>query len=87
MVAVRVAMKLVAEYRRLADEYRKLSDKLTRPKDKEALELMAHAWDKIASEREDQLRSKAVRELLGYVRQEIVCEPRFTLPAADRLDF
>lgn len=75
-----MAMKLVAEYRKLAEEYRRLSDKLTRPKDKEALELMARAWDNIASEREDRLRSLAVRELLGHVRQEIVREPRFTLP-------
>jgi hypothetical protein len=73
-------MKLVAEYRKLAGEYRRLSDKLTRPKDKEALELMARAWDNIASEREDRLRSLAVRELLGHVRQEIVRGPWFALP-------
>jgi hypothetical protein len=42
-------MKLVAEYRQFAEEYRKLSKKLVRPTDKEALELMARAWDKIAT--------------------------------------
>lgn len=68
-------MKLVAEYRKLAEEYRRLSDKLTRPKDKEALELMARAWDKIASEREDRFRSHAMRELLGHVHQQTVREP------------
>jgi hypothetical protein len=80
LVAQRVAMKLVAEYRKLAEEYRRLSNKLTRPKDKEALELMARAWDKIASKREDLLRSHATRELLGHVHQQTVREPRFTLP-------
>jgi hypothetical protein len=76
----RVAMKLVAEYRKLAEEYRRLSNKLTRPKDKEALELMARAWDKNASKREDRLRSHAMRELLGHVHQQTVRESRFTLP-------
>ena len=36
-------MKFVVEYRQFAEEYRKLSDKLARPKDKDALELMARA--------------------------------------------
>jgi hypothetical protein len=43
-------MKSVAKYRRFAEEYRKLSEKLTSPKDKEALQLMARAWDSIATE-------------------------------------
>ena len=34
-------------------EYRKLSDKLAGPKDKEALQLMARAWDIVAAERKD----------------------------------
>ena len=65
-------MRLVAEYRRLAEEYRKLSDKLVSPKDKKALQLMARAWDGVATEREDRLLSKAVRELLDRIRQETV---------------
>lgn len=65
-------MKIVAKYRRLAEEYRKLSDKLTSPKDKEALQLMARAWDTVAAERKDRLISKAVRELLDRICQETV---------------
>jgi len=65
-------MKLVAEYRWLAEEYRKLSDKLASPKDKKALQLMARAWDSVATEREDRLLSQAVRELLDRIRQETV---------------
>jgi uncharacterized protein YecT (DUF1311 family) len=51
-------MKSVAKYRRFAEEYRKLSDKLDNPKDKEALQLMARAWDSVACE--DRLISEAV---------------------------
>ena len=46
-------MKSVAKYRQLAEEYRKLSDKLVSPKDKEALQLMARAWDSVAAECDD----------------------------------
>ena len=65
-------MKSVAKYRRLAEEYRKLSDKLVNPKDKQAVPLMARAWDTVAAERKDRLISKAVRELLDRVCQETV---------------
>jgi hypothetical protein len=65
-------MKSVAKYRRLAEEYRKLSDKLVNPKDKQAVQLMARAWDTVATERKDRLISKAVRELLDRVCQETV---------------
>jgi len=65
-------MKSVAKYRQLAEEYRKLSDKLVSPKDKEALQLMARAWDIVAAERKDRLISKAVRELLDRICQETV---------------
>jgi hypothetical protein len=65
-------MKSVAKYRGLAEEYRKLSDKLASPKDKEALQLMARAWDSVAKEYEDRLVSKAVRELLDRICQETV---------------
>ena len=63
-------MKSVAKYRRLAEEYRKLSDKLVNPKDKQAVQLMARAWDTVAVERKDRLISKAVRELLDRICQE-----------------
>jgi hypothetical protein len=49
-------MKFVAECRQFAEEYRKLSDRLDRRKDKDALELMARAWERIATEREDRLK-------------------------------
>ena len=65
-------MKSVAKYRRLAEDYRKLSDKLVNPKDKQAVQLMARAWDTVATERKDRLISKAVRELLDRVCQETV---------------
>lgn len=65
-------MKSVAKYRRLAEEYRKLSDKLVNPKDKQAVQLVARAWDTVATERKDRLISKAVRELLDRVCQETV---------------
>lgn len=65
-------MKSVAKYRQFAEEYRKLSDKLTSPKDKEALKLMARAWDSIAKDCEDRVISKAVRELLDRFCQETV---------------
>ncbi len=48
-------MIFVAEYRERAQEYRKLLHKLTRPKDKEALELMARVWDSIATKRQDRI--------------------------------
>lgn len=50
-------MKFVAEYRQFAEEYRKLLGKVGSPKDKEALELMARAWERISTEREDRLNS------------------------------
>jgi hypothetical protein len=65
-------MKSVAKYRRLAEEYRKLSDKLVNPKDKEALQLMARAWDNVAKECEDRIISQAVRALLDRVCRETV---------------
>jgi hypothetical protein len=57
-------MKFVAEYRRLAEEYRKLSDTVASRKDKYALELMARAWARIATERENRLNSQAMRKPL-----------------------
>jgi hypothetical protein len=65
-------MKSVAKCRGFAEEYRKLSQKLASAKDKEALQLMARAWDTVATECEDRLISKAVRELLDRTCQETV---------------
>jgi hypothetical protein len=45
-------MCLVAGYRQLASEYRRLAALLTRTDDKEALELFAIGWDKIADNHE-----------------------------------
>ena len=61
-------MKFVAEYQQFAEAYRKLSDKLASPKDKDALKLLAHVWDRVAAERENRLNSQAVRELLDQAR-------------------
>jgi len=47
-------VKTVAEYRKFAEDSRELAAKLKTPDDKQALELMAAAWDKVASERESQ---------------------------------
>ena len=65
-------MKSIAKYRRFAEEYRKLSNKLHNPKDKEALQLMARAWDTVAAERSDRLISQAVKEILDRICQETV---------------
>ncbi len=59
-------MKFVVEYRQFAEQYRKLSDKVASPKDKEALKLIARAWDRIAAERADYLNRHAVRERLDH---------------------
>jgi hypothetical protein len=49
-------MKTVIEYRQFAAECRELAAKLAQAKDKQALELMAKAWDKVADGRVTALR-------------------------------
>ena len=49
-------MKTVAEYRQFAEDCRQLAAKLRAPDDKRAVLLMATAWDKVANEREAQLK-------------------------------
>lgn len=49
-------MKTVAEYREFAAVCREMATKITDPKDKHAVELMAEAWDKVASDREAALK-------------------------------
>ena len=73
-------MKFVVEYRQFAEEYRKLSDKLARPKDKDALELMARVWERIATEREDRLNSVGPREPTRMRSNEGNTEQRKALP-------
>ena len=51
-------MKTVAEYREFARLCRELAAKLTDPKDRQATELMASAWEKVANEREAMLKNK-----------------------------
>jgi hypothetical protein len=51
-------MRTVAEYRKYAEDCRELSTKLGNPDDKRAVLLMATAWEKVANEREAQLRTK-----------------------------
>jgi hypothetical protein len=48
----------VAEYRQFASEYRRLAARLTRTDDKEALELFAIGWDKIADNHEAMLHTE-----------------------------
>jgi hypothetical protein len=63
-------MKLVAEYRKFAEEYRRLSDRSAKPTDKEALKLMAGAWERAATVREDRVLDKIVKGLLDRACQE-----------------
>jgi hypothetical protein len=51
----------LVEYRQLASEYRRLAALLTRTDDKEALELFAIGWDKIADNHDAKLRNRAGR--------------------------
>jgi hypothetical protein len=51
-------MRTVAEYRKYAEDCRELATKLGNPDDKRAVLLMATAWEKVANEREAQLRTK-----------------------------
>ena len=49
----------LVEYRRLASEYRRLAALVTRTDDKEALELFAIGWDKIADNHDAMPRNRA----------------------------
>jgi hypothetical protein len=49
-------MWTVGEYKDLAERCRELAAKLTDPKDKLAIELMATGWEKVAIQREVQLK-------------------------------
>jgi len=52
----------VVEYRQLAGEYRRLAALLTRTADKDALELFAIGWDKIADKHEAMLHNEEQSE-------------------------
>jgi len=80
MVAPKSTMKFVAEYQQFAEAYRKLSDKLARGKDKDALELMACVWERIAAEREDRLKS------VGREPETQPCEDRGPLYKGGAMD-
>jgi hypothetical protein len=45
-------VQIVEEYRRYARECRVLAERMTSPNDRQALELQAIAWEKIANQRE-----------------------------------
>ena len=51
-------MKLVAQYRQFAAECRELAGDMDRSADKQRLESMARAWDRVANERERLLRNQ-----------------------------
>jgi hypothetical protein len=48
-------MKTAAEYREFAAKCRELAAALSDPRDKQALELLAAGWEKIANARETQI--------------------------------
>ena len=52
-------MRLVARYRQFATDYRRLAAMLTNPADKQASELFATGWDRIAEKREAMLLAKS----------------------------
>ncbi len=51
-------MHRVAQYRQFASDYRCLAAMLTKPADKQASELFAIGWDKVANKCEAMLRSE-----------------------------
>jgi len=51
-------VKTVAEYRLYAEECRRLAVNTARPEDKQALETIARAWERVADEREALLLSQ-----------------------------
>jgi hypothetical protein len=48
-------MHLIAQYRKFATDYRRLAAMLTDPADKQAVELFATGWDRVAENREAML--------------------------------
>jgi hypothetical protein len=56
-------LHLVALYRQFAADYRRLAATLTEPTDKQAMELFAAGWDRVAENREAMLRRKEQEEL------------------------
>jgi hypothetical protein len=56
-------MKTVADYREFAAKCRELAARMTDPQDRQALELQASAWDKVADAREAALRKDEPPEL------------------------
>jgi hypothetical protein len=58
-------MRTVAEYRQYARECREMAARMDNPQDREALELQARAWEKVAAGRETALKNKEPPEL-GY---------------------
>jgi hypothetical protein len=58
-----ITKRLVARYRQFATDYRRLAAMLTNPADKQASELFASGWERIAEKREVMLRSKERAEL------------------------
>lgn len=52
-------MEKVLQYAEFAEECRKLAANLTKPDDKKTLEMMAHAWEAVAKERQQRLSTRA----------------------------
>jgi len=66
-------MKLVAQYRQFAAECRKLAaDNMDSSAEKQRLESMARAWERVANEREGQLRNSIdIRNGVSFEREMI----------------
>jgi hypothetical protein len=73
-------MKSAAEYRKFAEECRDLAGKLSQPEDKRAVLLMAAAWEKVANEREAQLRRTTEGGWAASLGDQwlAACEPNIT---------
>jgi hypothetical protein len=56
-------MRTVAEFRQYARECREMAARMDDPKDREALELQAKAWEKVAAGREAALKNKEPPDL------------------------
>jgi len=70
-------MKTAAEYREFAAKYREMAAKMTDPQDREALELQASAWEKVASAREAALKKNDRHAILFCNKAGFACRREF----------
>jgi hypothetical protein len=58
-------MELVVQYRQFAEECRKLSAKIGEPQERQALESMARAWERVAEREARLLKQIEIRSSLN----------------------